>query len=238
MEQTLTGNIHSFESFGTLDGPGIRSVIFLQGCRLRCLYCHNPDTWQENAGTPMAAQALLNRVLRYKPYFESSGGGVTVSGGEPLLQAPFVAGLFRLLKKENIHTCLDTSGFSPNTDPALLDELLAYTDLVLLSVKHMDSAEHFRLTGQSNHETLGFARHLSEHHIPVWLRYVIVPGYTDGPEDIKKFTAFASSLTNVQKIEYLPFHKMGEYKWQALCLPYRLKSVQPPAPAFMAALQI
>ncbi len=238
MEQTPTGNIHSFESFGTLDGPGIRSVIFLQGCRLRCLYCHNPDTWQENAGTPMTSQALLNRILRYKPYFVASGGGVTVSGGEPLLQTPFVTDLFRLLKKENIHTCLDTSGFSPNIDPALLDELLAYTDLVLLSVKHMDPAEHLRLTGQTNHETLGFAWRLSEHHIPVWLRYVIVPGYTDGPEDIEKFTAFASSLTNVQKIEYLPFHKMGEYKWQALCLPYRLKDVQTPAPAFMAALQI
>ena len=233
----ITGRIHSVESFGTSDGPGIRYVVFLQGCRFRCIYCHNPDTWTENAGALITTHNLCNQVLRYIPYFESSGGGVTVSGGEPLLQAAFVAQFFRKLKQEGVHTCLDTSGYIPTqTEPAVLDELISYTDLVLLDVKHADPEAHHIITGHSNCKSLHFAQLLEQHQTPVWLRYVVVPGYTDHLNDISAFQNYAASFSNVQKIEYLPFHKMGEYKWDALNLPYQLKDVQPPTPEFMSSL--
>jgi pyruvate formate lyase activating enzyme len=233
----ITGRIHSFESFGTMDGPGIRTVVFLQGCRFRCLYCHNPDTWDENAGIIMTVQDLLEQILRYKPYFEASGGGVTISGGEPLLQAGFVLELFRRLKEAGIHTCLDTSGFIPsNTETALLNDLISNTDLVLLDVKHPDPIVHRRITGHGNSEPRRFAEMLKEHNTSVWLRYVVVPGYTDNADAIIALKKYAASFSNIEKVEYLPFHKMGEFKWEALGLPYELKNVQPPAPEFMRTL--
>ena len=195
------GYIHSFESFGTVDGPGIRSVVFLQGCQFRCLYCHNPDTWIEKGGTPTKVTELYNQIIRYKPYFDASGGGVTVSGGEPLLQADFVAKLFSCLKKEGIHTCLDTTGWIPDhIDDNVVDELLSTTDLVLLDIKHMDKEAHKIITGQSNNKTLSFASKLQQLKIPVWLRYVVVPGLTDNLENIHAFKTYASSLSNVKKI--------------------------------------
>jgi pyruvate formate lyase activating enzyme len=233
----MIGRIHSFESFGTMDGPGIRTVVFLQGCRFRCLYCHNPDTWDENAGIIMTVQDLLEQILRYKPYFEASGGGVTISGGEPLLQAGFVLELFRRLKEAGIHTCLDTSGFIPsNTETALLNDLIFNTDLVLLDVKHPDPFVHRRITGHGNSEPRRFAEMLKEHNTSVWLRYVVVPGYTDNADAIIALKKYAASFSNIEKVEYLPFHKMGEFKWEALGLPYELKNVQPPAPEFMLTL--
>lgn len=236
-DPTPTGYVHSFESFGTVDGPGIRNVIFLQGCHFRCLYCHNPDTWEEKGGTPTSVQELFSRIVRYKPYFESSGGGVTISGGEPLLQTAFVAGLFSLLKKEGIHTCLDTAGWlPPSVEHSSLMELIGLTDLVLLDIKHTDENQHKALTGQTGLKTLEFARLLEKHHIPVWLRYVIVPGYTDRPKDLEAFRELAFGLSNVEKVEYLPFHKLGEYKWEALGLPYRLGRVEPPDAEFMTRL--
>ncbi|MCX7773902.1 MAG: pyruvate formate-lyase-activating protein [Clostridia bacterium] len=238
MTQSLIGRIHSFESFGTVDGPGIRSVVFLQGCHFRCLYCHNPDTWDMSDGTPITVAELYQRLMRFKPYFEPSGGGVTVSGGEPLLQMPFVKELFKLLRKEGIHTCLDTNGSYPeSTTCKELDELLSYTDLVLLDIKHMNPESHKALTGFGPQKTLHFAKRLAEKGIPVWLRYVVVPGLTDSPEDLRAFKDFSSQQPNVEKVEYLPFHKLGEYKWEALGLSYSLKEVLPPSQDFMNTLQ-
>lgn len=229
-----TGFIHSLESFGTVDGPGIRFVVFLQGCKLRCLYCQNPDTWIENSGSETTVDELSKKIVRYKPYFDSSNGGVTISGGEPLLQAQFVLELFTSLKKEGIHTCLDTSGYSQTPiGHELLDQLLAVTDLVMLDIKHINSEEHRKITGQTNDEILEFSHYLEKKQIPVWLRYVVVPGFTDDLADLKLFKAFASSLSNVEKVEFLPFHKIGEYKWQALNLPYLLTDVPPPAKGFI-----
>lgn len=234
---SLTGRIHSFESLGAHDGPGLRSVIFLQGCRFRCLYCHNPDTWQEDGGSVMEADALYERVLRFKPYFDSSGGGVTVSGGEPLLQAAFVAELFSRLKVAGVHTCLDTTGDFPDAlEGPVLDRLIELTDLVLLDIKQTQKEKHRLLTGRGDIPSLKFAEYLEKKRVPVWLRYVIVPGYTDGQQDIEAFKDLASHLSNVEKTEYLPFHKMGEYKWKALNLPYALSHVEPPSAHFMAQL--
>ena len=180
----MEGKIHSTESFGTVDGPGIRFVVFMQGCPLRCKYCHNRDTWDVNAGTTISSHELIKKILRDKPYFSSSGGGVTVSGGEPLLQAEFVTELFKELKSIGIHTCLDTSGNLPITSQ--IKELLQYTDLVLLDIKHINSEKCQELTGLTNDHELSFAKYLSSHNIPVWIRQVLVPGYTDDKFDLKR----------------------------------------------------
>ncbi len=215
----LKGKIHSFESFGTVDGPGIRFVVFMQGCPFKCLYCHNPDSWDALGGTEYTVAEVLEKAKRYKPYFEKSGGGITVSGGEPLMQVDFVTELFRRCKEEGIHTALDTNGYACG---AKRDTLLEYTDLVLLDIKHMNNTVHRVLTGFSNDSTLGFAQHLDHKNIPIWLRYVVVPGLTDDEINIRKLKAFIDGLTNIEKIELLPFHKMGEYKWKELNLDYTL----------------
>lgn len=223
----MIGHIHSFESFGTVDGPGIRFVVFMQGCPLRCLYCHNPDSWTAG-GTAYSADEVLARVLRYKNYFGDKGG-LTVSGGEPMVQSAFVEELFRKAKAHGISTCLDTSGylFDPE-NPEKFDSLLDVTDLVLLDIKHIDEAECIRLTGKSNRNTLAFARYLSDRGIKMWIRQVLVPGYTDKDEWLTKERAFIDDLKTVEKVEVLPYHTMGVVKYEKLGYDYPLKGVEPP----------
>ena len=226
----MTGRVHSFESFGTVDGPGIRFVVFLQGCPMRCLYCHNPDTWSVSAGTEYTAEDVAGRVLKYKNYF-TGGGGVTVSGGEPLMQAEFVAALFAALKDKGIHTALDTSGALYDEDrPEAFSSLLSLTDLVLLDIKHIDVGEHIKLTGRSNKNILAFARRLAELGKNVWIRHVLVPGITDDDGCLTRLKAFISSLGNVSRVEVLPYHTMGAVKYKKLGIPYPLEGVLPPSP--------
>jgi pyruvate formate lyase activating enzyme len=227
----ITGKIHSFESFGTVDGPGIRFVVFMQGCLFRCLYCHNPDTWAPNGGTEYTAEEIMKKIKRYITYFKTSGGGITVSGGEPLMQMEFVTELFKRCKEEGIHTAIDTNGFCQcqrdgsfdNSANSQLSLLLDYTDLVLLDIKHINPEVHQTLTGFLNQSTLDFARCLDDKKVPVWLRYVVVPGLTDDEISLKRLGEFIKSLSNIEKIELLPFHKLGEYKWKELELNYSLK---------------
>ncbi len=222
----MEGRIHSTESFGTVDGPGIRFIVFMQGCPLKCKYCHNRDTWDVNSGIMVTVQDLVKKIMREKTYIDSSNGGVTVSGGEPLLQAQFVTELFKELKAKSIHTCLDTAGSLPIT-PAI-QELLTYTDLVLLDIKHIDNQKCIDLTGSSNKNELEFAKYLSDNGVPVWIRQVLIPGYTDDPIDLNKVKAFIDSLSNVEKVEILPYHDLGKYKWEELGEKYYFEKILPP----------
>lgn len=222
----MIGKIHSFESFGTVDGPGIRFIIFMQGCPLKCKYCHNRDTWDFSGGTEYSVEEIIPMIKKVKPYIDSSGGGVTVSGGEPLAQAQFVCELFKKLKELNIHTCIDTAGSYPiNQD---IKELLKYTDLVLLDIKHINNEKAIDLTGMSNENNLNFAKYLSNVNIPVWIRQVLVPGYTDDKFDLNKEREFIQSLNNVKNIEILPYHDLGKFKWSDLGEQYPLKGVRIP----------
>ena len=210
----LLGRIHSLETLGTVDGPGIRFVVFMQGCPLKCKYCHNRDTWEINSGKTYTVDELIKKILRSKSYFEASSGGVTVSGGEPLLQVEFVTELFKRLKEKKIHTALDTAGSLPINDK--IKELLKYTDLVLLDIKHIDKEKSIDLIGTSNKNNLNFAKYLSNNRIPMWIRQVLVPGYTDDKQDLLKLKEFISSLNSVKKIEILPYHNLGKFKWEKL----------------------
>lgn len=227
----MTGRIHSFESFGTVDGPGIRFVVFLQGCPLRCQYCHNPDTWTAG-GEEHTAESVMMRALRFRNYF-GPHGGVTVTGGEPLLQIDFVTELFTLLKAKGIHTCVDTSGFTfRKDDPVSVEKhekLLSVADLFLLDIKHIDDEACKKLTGQSNQNTLAFAQFLSEHQKPIWIRQVLVPGITDGEESLMRTKAFIDTLSSVEKVEVLPYHTMGVVKYEKLGMEYPLKNVSTPS---------
>ncbi|CAH0345210.1 pyruvate formate-lyase-activating protein [Bacillus sp. CECT 9360] len=228
----MNGNIHSVETCGTVDGPGIRYIVFTQGCLLRCQYCHNADTWGIGKGKSMSPQEMIDDLRAYLPFIRASGGGITVSGGEPLLQIPFVKELFMQCRELGIHTALDTSGGCFSDTPAFLQELdglLKYTDLVLLDLKHIDRIKHRKLTGKYNDHILTFAKHLSNKQIPVWVRHVLVPGITDSEEDLMKLGQFIHTLTNVEKVEILPYHKLGVYKWEALGLKYPLQDVEPPS---------
>lgn len=224
MENEILGNIHSFESFGTVDGPGIRFVIFMQGCPLKCKYCHNRDTWQLNKATNYSVTDVVKKVLRSKPYFETSNGGVTVSGGEPLLQAKFVLELFKELKKHNIHTALDTAGSIPINDT--IKELLTYTDLVLLDIKHIDNEKCIELTGLSNKNNIDFAKYLNDNNIKMWINQVIIPGITDSEEDLLKLKEFLSSFSNIKNIQLLPYHSMGKFKWTEMGEKYPLEGIR------------
>lgn len=228
----VTGRIHSVESFGAVDGPGLRYVVFTQGCLLRCQYCHNADTWKIGNGKEMTVQEIMDDVLSYLPFFEASGGGITVSGGEPLLQMDFLIELFKECKKHGIHTTIDSSGGPFNRRPNFmekLDELLQYTDLILLDLKHIDSEKHKFITGMTNEHILDFAQYLSEKNIPIWIRHVLVPTLSDFDEDLLRLADFIKTLNNVEKIEVLPYHKLGVYKWESLGLEYKLKDVEPPS---------
>lgn len=220
----LIGRVHSFETFGAVDGPGIRFVIFMQGCSLQCKYCQNRDTWEINAGNQYSAEELLNKILKYKNYFLASGGGVTVSGGEPLLQYKFLIELFTLLKKENIHTAIDTSGNVDLTDD--MKKLIDLTDLFLLDIKCINDEICKKLTGVSNKKELAFAKYLSSTNKPTWIRQVIVPTITDRTEDLLALKDFLSTLTNVEKIELLPYHDLGKSKWIKLGLKYELENIR------------
>ena len=228
----MVGRIHSFESFGTVDGPGIRYVVFLQGCPLRCQYCHNPDTWAFAGGSEYTAEQVANQAMRYKSYFGEKGG-VTVTGGEPLVQIDFVIELFTLLKAKGLHTCVDTSGITFNPDsPASVEKhkaLLAVTDLFMLDIKHIDDEACKKLTGQSNKNTLAFAKFLSDNNKAIWIRQVIVPDVTDGEEDLKKTRAFIDSLNTVERVEVLPYHTMGTVKYEKLGMDYPLQGVSAPS---------
>ena len=215
--------VHSIESFGTVDGPGIRFVLFLQGCHLQCKYCHNRDTWDMNGGSYKSLDDIYEKILKYKNYIFPSGG-VTVTGGEPLLQVHFLIELFTKLKAAGFHTCIDTSGMVAITKD--IRELLTLTDLVLLDIKHIDNNKCKELVGVGNSLELNFARYLSDNNIPVWIRQVLVPGYTDDENDLLKLKEFLSSLSNVQKIELLPYHDMGKFKWKELGFKYPLENVR------------
>lgn len=222
----MDGRIHSLETFGTLDGPGIRFVLFTQGCALQCQYCHNPDTWDSSVGKKMTVEQVLAEIEPYLDYYRRSGGGITVTGGEPSLQAAFVAELFKQCKsKWNLHTTLDSSGFC---EPAHAEELLKYTDLVLLDLKMMDREKHIALTSQPNDRTLRFAEHLSERGTKMWIRHVLVPGLTDNRDDLVALGDYIRTLNNVEKVEILPYHRMGVYKWEQIGKKYPLEGVQSP----------
>ena len=223
-----TLKVHSFESLGTVDGPGLRYIIFLQGCPLKCKFCHNRDTWEfNNAGTEYTISYLINKINRFTSYIKASNGGVTISGGEPLLQAKNLTVLFQTLKKMRIHTCLDTSGALPINDE--IKELLNYTDLVLLDIKHIDDEKAKALTGVSNKNELAFARYLSDNKIPMWIRQVLLPGYTDDESDLKRLKEFIDTLSGVERVEILPYHDYGKFKWEELGEKYELDDVKPPS---------
>lgn len=212
------GFIHSTESFGAADGPGVRYIIFFSGCAMRCQYCHNPDTWHMNTGKEMDADELLNQALRYKEYWGPKGG-ITVSGGEPLLQIDFLTELFAKAKEKGIHTTVDTSG-NPYTksEPwhSKFLELMKVTDLVMLDLKHIDNDKHKALTGQSNANILEMAQELSDMGKPMWIRHVLVPERTDYDEDLNKLSEFIKTLNTVERVEVLPYHTLGIHKWETL----------------------
>ena len=230
----MQGYIHSIETFGSVDGPGVRFVVFLQGCHLRCRYCHNPDTWGKTSPgvQVMDARDLLQQALRYKPYWGKTGG-ITVSGGEPMLQMDFLTELFTLAKQKGIHTAIDTAG-QPFTrqEPfyTKFQKLMAVTDLVLLDMKHIDSLRHRHLTGMGNTNILEMARELDRIHKPIWVRHVLVPGWTDDELSLRKLGEFLGTLSNVEKIEVLPYHTLGVYKYEVLGLPEPLPGVPPADP--------
>ena len=222
----MKGYIHSSETFGTVDGPGIRYVLFMQGCPMRCLYCHNPDTWDIKGGKQIDAETVIAEYNKNKMFYRD--GGITVTGGEPLLQIDFLTELFRLTKREGIHTCIDTSGITySDTDQcrAKLDELMQYTDLVMLDIKHIDTERHRALTSHGNERVLGFARYLEEKKIPLWIRHVIVEGYTDDPHSLRELGRFIGSLKNLRALDVLPYHAMGEAKYRELGIEYPLSGM-------------
>lgn len=228
----MTGRIHSFESMGAVDGPGLRFVIFLQGCVMRCAYCHNPDSWDFNKGTVYTTDECVEQVLKYKNYF-GKDGGVTVSGGDPLCQIDFVIELFGKLKKHNIHTCLDTSGVMFNRSNKLIlkkfDNLIKVTDLILLDIKHINNDKHIWLTEHSNSNILDFAKYLMENNVTVWIRYVLVPGINEDKKTLIQTKEFINTLTNVEKVEVLPYHNMALHKYEELGIEYRLKDTPVPS---------
>lgn len=231
MAEALKGYVHSLESFGSVDGPGVRYIIFLTGCAMRCQFCHNPDTWDMKKGTLYTTDELLKKAMKYRSYWKNDGG-ITVSGGEPLLQIDFLTELFRKAKANGIHTTLDTSG-NPFTreEPffSKFNELMKYTDLVMLDIKHIDDEQHKILTGCTNKNILDLARYLSDIKKPVWIRHVLVPERSDYDEYLIKLDEFIQILDNVQKVEVLPYHTLGAYKWDELGYEYKLKGIDPPS---------
>ena len=219
----MIGNIHSYESFGTVDGPGIRFVVFLQGCPLRCKFCHNPDTWNATgAKIKESAEKTFEKIRKYKGYFGKKGG-ITLTGGEPLVQSEFVLELFKLCKKDGIHTALDTSGYIFNDK---VKEVLEYTDLVLLDIKAIDEKVYKELTGVELKNTLEFANYLKEINKKTWIRHVVVPEITDNDELLDRLANYVSKFDNVEKVEILPYHKLGEFKYKELGMKYVLEGVE------------
>lgn len=220
----MYGKIHSIESFGTVDGPGVRFVVFLQGCPLRCQYCHNPDTWNTDGGTLYSPEELIWLFRKNRAFYTK--GGITVTGGEPLLQINFLIEFFKLAKQQGIHTCLDTSGVTYREGDKKIDELMKYTDLVMLDVKHINRYEHKKLTGVYNDSILAFARYLNKHDIPLWIRHVVVPGITDNEDYLYELGQFIASIHNVRMVDVLPYHTMGIAKYKELGIEYPLSGVE------------
>jgi pyruvate formate lyase activating enzyme len=227
----VKGAIHSIETFGSVDGPGIRFIVFLKGCKLRCKYCHNADTWDPNSEDMRTPDELLDFAERYRSYWGEEGG-ITVSGGEPLLQIDFLIELFKKAKERGINTCIDTA-LQPFTreEPffSKFEELMKYTDLLLVDIKHIDRDEHIELTGLPNDNIIDGFKYLSDISKPIWIRHVLVPGITDDDEYLKKTRAFIETLSNVKKIEVLPYHSMGQHKFETLGIPYKLDGVKSPS---------
>ncbi|KPI54910.1 pyruvate formate lyase-activating enzyme 1 [Clostridioides difficile] len=218
----IKGKIHSIETFGTVDGPGIRYILFFQGCPLRCKYCHNRDTWDTKSGKEYTVDEIITDALKYTSFMKFSGGGITASGGESTLQPEFLSELFKKAKENDIHTCLDTSGF---VDIKTIDPILDNTDLVLLDLKHMVEEKSIDLTGVGMDKALKLARHLDSRNIPVWIRHVLVPSITDDTDNLEKLGQFVATLKNVERFELLPYHSMGIHKWENLGIDYELKDV-------------
>lgn len=227
----MIGHIHSTESFGAADGPGVRFIVFMQGCHMRCRYCHNPDTWKMDGGDEVTADEILKRALRFKPYW-GKDGGITISGGEPLLQIDFVIELFKKAKELGINTCIDTAG-NPFTkeEPffSKFEELMKYTDLLLLDLKEINPTRHKDLTGFDNSNIIEMAKYLSKINKPVWIRHVLVPEHSDFDEDLDALGDFIDTLSNVDRVEILPYHTLGKFKWENLGIPYTLESISPPS---------
>lgn len=225
----MDGYVHSTESFGTVDGPGIRFVVFLQGCPLRCLYCHNPDTWKIGTGNKKSTDELLKEYDKNRDFYKR--GGITVTGGEPLLQLDFVTELFEKAKEKGIHTCLDTSAITFNREKeavlSAFDRLLKVTDLVMLDIKHIDPDSHKKLTGADNKNVLAFAEYLEEKGKPFWVRHVIVNGYTDKREDLIRLGKYLAGFTCLKALDVIPYHTMGKSKYEALGIEYPLKDTEP-----------
>ncbi|EPR07620.1 pyruvate formate-lyase-activating protein [Ruminiclostridium papyrosolvens] len=222
----IKGRVHSFETFGTVDGPGIRFIVFLKGCPLRCKYCHNRDAWSSEGAKLYTPQEVMKEVLKYRNFIEASHGGITVSGGEPLIQHEFVTELFKLCREAGIHTAVDTSGYVNVED---IKETLEYTDLVLLDLKQANAKKHLELTGVENERIKLFSSYLGEIGKPVWIRYVLVPGYTDDEEDLLAAYNYLKGFKNIEKIEVLPYHSMGKVKWEKLNVEYPLEGVSSPS---------
>ncbi|WP_027108428.1 pyruvate formate-lyase-activating protein [Lacticigenium naphthae] len=230
MTKQNIGYVHSTESFGTVDGPGIRFIAFMQGCRMRCEFCHNPDTWNMGGGTPYTPEEMFKEAMEYQPFW-GTDGGITVSGGEPLLHIDFLIDLFKLAKAEGIHTALDTCGQPFSYDEPFFgrfEELMKYTDLVLMDIKHIDDEFHKKYTMHSNKSILQMAEYLANQNIPMWLRHVLVPERSDTDEALTRLSEFIEKLSSVEKVEVLPYHKLGIYKYEALGIPYKLKDIDPP----------
>ena len=227
---SITGKIHSCESFGAADGPGVRYIVFLQGCKMRCKYCHNPDTWNLSGGEEKSADELIQSALKFKKYWGDKGG-ITISGGEPLLQIDFLIELLKKAKEQGIHTTIDTAG-NPFTreEPffAKFEELMKYTDLLLLDLKEINPKRHKELTGFENSNILEMAKYLSEIGKPVWIRHVLVPENSDFDEDLTALGDFIGSLSNVEKVEVLPYHTLGKFKWDNLGIAYQLEGINSP----------
>ena len=226
-----TGYVHSLESFGSVDGPGLRYIIFMAGCGMRCRYCHNPDTWTRKGATEYDAETLITKALRFKPYW-AKDGGITISGGECLLQIDFLLELFKEAKSWGINTCIDTSGHPFTKEEPFFskfEELMKLTDLLLVDIKHIDDEKHKALTGHSNKNILEMTRYLSDIGKPVWIRHVLVPDLTDVDEDLKRLRAYIDTLSNVEKVEVLPYHSLGVFKWKNLGIPYSLEGTKSPS---------
>ncbi len=223
----VKGRVHSFETFGTVDGPGIRFIVFLKGCPLRCKYCHNRDTRSSEGAKLYTADEIVNEVAKYRNFIDSSKGGITVSGGEPLIQPEFLKELFKKCKEQGIHTAVDTSGYVNLEEE--VKAALEYTDLVLLDLKHANAEKHKELTGVENDRIKRFTKYLGEINKPVWIRYVLVPGYTDDQEDLMTAYDYLKNFSNIEKIEVLPYHTLGKEKWEKLSLEYPLEGVRTPS---------
>lgn len=228
---SVIGRISKFESFGSVDGPGVRFIVFVQGCPMRCLFCHNPETWEFGKGEEWTADDVLKKALRYREYWGEEGG-ITVSGGEPLAQIDFLLDLFKRAKEEGVHTCIDTSGGSFNRSPAWFskfEELMRYTDLLLMDIKHIDAEEHKKLTGMPNDHIIDLFQYLDEINKPIWIRHVLVPGLSDNDEYLARTRDFIRTLHNVKRVEILPYHSLAIAKYDELGIAYPLKDTEMPS---------